>query len=210
MSSRVTNTQRVLRAVLDARCRGSSPARGWRGRSACRHARPRRARWRSACPLRRRSRPARCRTASAAPERSRPCDWMRSGVTVKPARRRASWTGRGGRRGWSCSSVGISCCGLDRRGPLRHGREVARVERQERAAALFPDAVAVAEAREGALVPVLDEAGPRVAERLAVDRLLQCRRSESIATVICAMAAAIVARIQRPRARISGPDRARS
>ena len=51
---------------------------------------------------------------------------------------------------------------------LGDGPEVARVERQLRAAARFPHAVAVAETRERALVPVLDEADPRIAERLAV------------------------------------------
>ena len=60
---------------------------------------------------------------------------------------------------------------VDGRHPLRDRRKVARVERQQRAATLFPHAVAVAEAGERALVPVLDLAGPRVAERLAVGRL---------------------------------------
>ena len=59
---------------------------------------------------------------------------------------------------------------LDRHRPLRDVDEVASGERQ-RAAAGLPHAVTVTEARERASVPVLDDAGPRVAEHLAVDRL---------------------------------------
>ena len=53
-------------------------------------------------------------------------------------------------------------------GPLRHVLEVARGEWQQQAGAAFPDAVAVAEAGEGASVPVFNNADPVVAEPLAV------------------------------------------
>src|SRR5207249_3070404 len=46
--------------------------------------------------------------------------------------------------------------------------EVAGVERQGPAAVLFPHAMAVAEARERALMPIVDDAEPGVAEDLAV------------------------------------------
>ena len=59
---------------------------------------------------------------------------------------------------------------LDRHRPLRDVDEVASGERQRTAAGL-PHAVAIAEARKCAGVPVLDNPGPRVAEHLAIDRL---------------------------------------
>ena len=65
---------------------------------------------------------------------------------------------------------------IDRRDPLRHERKVARVERQQRAAPLLPDAMTIAEARERALVPVLHQAGPRVAQRLTVGGCQVCRQ----------------------------------
>ena len=58
----------------------------------------------------------------------------------------------------------------ERRRPLLHAEEIPRVERQNGSAARLPDAVAVAETGEGRAMPVLDPPGPRVAERLAVDR----------------------------------------
>ena len=60
--------------------------------------------------------------------------------------------------------------GRDRLSPLPHVGEIARVERK-RAAPGLPDAVAVAEARERPLVPVLDDVDPRVPESLAIERL---------------------------------------
>ena len=59
----------------------------------------------------------------------------------------------------------------DRRHPLRDGGEVAGVERQHGAAGRFPDAVPIAEAGERRRVPVLDDADPGIAERLAVEGL---------------------------------------
>ena len=64
---------------------------------------------------------------------------------------------------------GHQLVGGQRLRPLTDLREIARVERQ-RASAGFPHAVPVAEARERPVVPVLDDARPGVAERLAVDR----------------------------------------
>ena len=54
------------------------------------------------------------------------------------------------------------CC------PLRHIFEIARVEGKGPAAVGFPHAMAVAEAGERPLVPVLDDVEPCVAERLAI------------------------------------------
>ena len=53
--------------------------------------------------------------------------------------------------------------------PLTRRHEVASVERQG-SAVLLPHAVAVAEAHERAVMPVVDDARPGVAERLTVDR----------------------------------------
>src|SRR6476660_3713167 len=53
-------------------------------------------------------------------------------------------------------------------GPLGHIFEVARVEGQRSAAVGLPDAMAVPEACERPLVPVLDDVEPCVAESLAI------------------------------------------
>ena len=59
----------------------------------------------------------------------------------------------------------------ERRQPLRHAAEVARMERQDRPAGRFPDSVAGAETDERRAMPVLDGRGPVVAELLAVAAL---------------------------------------
>ena len=53
--------------------------------------------------------------------------------------------------------------------PLAHRAHVARIERELRSSARFPYSVPVAEAGEGAAVPMLDVTDPAVAESLAID-----------------------------------------
>ena len=72
---------------------------------------------------------------------------------------------------------------IERHRPLRDVLHVARVERQLGPAVLLPDAVAVAEARERAHVPVVDDARPGVAERLAVGGAERGRQIDRVAAV---------------------------
>ena len=60
--------------------------------------------------------------------------------------------------------------GFDSHRPLPNVPEVSRVKRQRCAAVLLPDAVAIAETRERAPMPVVDHPHPRIAEHLTVVR----------------------------------------
>ena len=58
----------------------------------------------------------------------------------------------------------------DRLRPLRHADQVTGVKRQHQARGRFPDAMTIAKARECPLVPVRNDVGPVVAERLSISR----------------------------------------
>ena len=101
--------------------------------------------------------------------RSRPCDESRR-LSHRGGDRSGRRPARRGNRTPQVDDRLHQLTGLDGRSPLADVQEISRVEGQLRSARRLPYAVAVAKARERALMPVLDALGPGISQRLAVGR----------------------------------------